>query len=77
MDYLDYRKLKDFYTIQEICELFPISKELLHEKCDDYGIKPIRNEIGEGIFPKYDVRRLHNKLYYEERSHQQEWNPWA
>lgn len=77
MRYIDYNSLKEFYTIQEVCELFEMPKATLKEKCHEYGIIPSRNEIGEGGFSKYDVRRLHNKLYYEDRSHQQEWDPWA
>ena len=77
MKFIDYNSLKEFYTIQEVCELFELSKEILKQKCLQYGIAPSRNEIGEGVFSKYDVRRLHNKLYYEDRSHQQEWDPWA
>ena len=51
-------------------------KDELKEKCAKYNIIPTRNEIGEGGFVKYDIRRLHNKLYYEDRGHQEEWDPW-
>ncbi len=77
MKFIDYNSMKEFYTIPEVCELFEMSKDSLKEKCHQYEIAPSRNEIGEGGFSKYDVRRLHNKLYYEERDHRQEWNPWA
>ena len=77
MKYIDYNGLKEFYTISETCELFGMSKEALREKSAQYEIPPSRNEIGEGGFSKYDVRRLHNKLYYEDHTHQKEWNPWA
>ncbi len=77
MKFIDYNGLKEFYTISEICELFEMSKEVLREKSNQYEIPPSRNEIGEGGFSKYDVRRLHNKLYYEDHTHKREWNPWA
>lgn len=77
MKFIDYNSMKEFYTIKETCELLEMSKEQLREKCNQYEIVPSRNEIGEGGFSKYDVRRLHNKLYYEDHSHQEEWNPWA
>jgi hypothetical protein len=77
MKYIDYNSLKDFYTISEVCELFEMSKDALKDKCEQYDIAPRRNEIGEGVFAKYDVRRLHNELYYEERDHKKEWDPWA
>lgn len=77
MKYIDYSSMKEFYTIEETCELLEISKGMLKEKCNHYGISPIRNEIGEAGFSKFDVRRLHNKLYYEDRNNRQEWDPWA
>lgn len=77
MKFIDYTELKEFYTIQETCELFEMPKEELKEKCTKYGINPARNEIGDAGFVKYDIRRLHNKLYYEDREHQKEWDPWA
>lgn len=77
MKYIDYMSLKEFYTIQETCELFEMDKLDLKLKCEEYEVRPTRNEIGEGGFSKYDIRKLHNKLYYEERGHKKEWNPWA
>ena len=51
------------------------------KKCEQYGIQPRRNEIGDYGFVKYDVRKLHNLLYYENRertSHAtKEDDPWA
>lgn len=76
MKYIDYISMKEFYTIQETCELLEMNKQELRMKCDVYGVIPTRNEIGESGFTKYDVRKLHNKLYYEERGHKEEWNPW-
>jgi hypothetical protein len=76
MKYLDYRSLKEFYTIPEVCELFGMTKQELKQKCEDYDVRPTRNEIGAGGFSKYDIRRLHNKLYYEDRAHRSEWDPW-
>lgn len=75
MKYIDYNSLKEFYTIPEACELLEMTKSELKEKCNHYGIVPTRNEIGEAGFSKYDIRRLHNKLYYENQ--QKEWDPWA
>lgn len=54
-----------------------MSKADLKEKCSKHNIIPTRNEIGDAGFVKYDIRRLHNKLYYEDREHQKEWDPWA
>ena len=43
----------------------------------EYGIEPRRNEIGDYGFVKYDVRKLHNLLYYEGKDHTKEDDPWA
>ena len=77
MKFIDYRTLKEFYTISEICELFEMPKETLRTQCEIQGINPVRNEIGDAGLTKYDVRRLHNVLYYENRERQKEWDPWA
>ena len=77
MKFIDYTSLKEFYTISETCELFEMSKADLKEKCSKHNIIPTRNEIGDAGFVKYDIRRLHNKLYYEDREHQKEWDPRA
>ena len=57
-----------------------ISKAILEtivSKCKEYGIEPRRNEIGDYGFVKYDVRKLHNLLYYEGKEHAKEDDPWA
>jgi len=76
MRYIDYLTMKEFYTIPEACELLGMSKLELKLKCEEQNIHPTRNEIGEGGFTKYDIRKLHNKLYYEDRNHCKEWDPW-
>ena len=63
--YINYKELADFYTISQVAELFGISKQDLKKKCEQYGIKPRQNEIGDYGFVRYDVRKLHNKLYHE------------
>lgn len=77
MKYIDYKTLKEFYTISETCELLEMSKADLKIQCEKHNISPVRNEIGEAGLTKYDVRRLHNMIYFEEREHQKEWDPWA
>ncbi|MGO5027814.1 hypothetical protein [Candidatus Agathobaculum pullicola] len=65
--YIDYNKLDEFYTISALCNLFQMEKQALRAKCEQYKVKPRRNEIGEYGFVKYDVRKLHNLLYCEDR----------
>lgn len=66
--YINYHELEEFYTISEICKLFRMSKGDLKQNCKQHSIEPRRNEIGDFGFVSYDVRKLHNKLYYEDRS---------
>ena len=79
--YINYKELADFYTISQVAELFGISKPDLKKKCEQYGVKPRQNEIGDYGFVRYDVRKLHNKLYHECRDSGKggawEDDPWA
>lgn len=68
--------MKEFYTIGEVCSLFGMYKERLKQKCAQYDVQPRRNEIGEAGFVKYNVRKLHNKLYYKNRSESEERDVW-
>lgn len=81
ISYINYKELADFYTIAQVAELFGISKPDLKKKCERYGIKPRQNEIGDYGFVRYDVRKLHNKLYHECRDNGKggawEDDPWA
>ena len=74
--YINYFDLSEFYTIQETCNLLNMDKTALKQKCGQYGVSPRRNEIGEWGFVKYDVRKLHNHLYYEDRPAQKD-DSWA
>ena len=79
--YINYKELDEFYTINETCELLQLDKTTLRKKGEQYGIQPRRNEIGDYGFVKYDVRKLHNNLYYENRERTghtvKEDDPWA
>jgi len=65
--YVKYEDMDEFYTIQDVCRLFQMNKSQLKEKCAHYEVYPTRNEIGQFGFHKYDVCKLHNLLYYEDR----------
>ena len=75
--YINYKDLEEFYSIQEACKLLKLSKDILKRKCNQYGIEPRRNEIGEYGFVKYDIRKLHNFLYQENRDGTKADDPWA
>ena len=72
--YINYFEMNEFYTINEICRLFEMSKEALRKACEQYGVEPRRNEIGDHGFVKYDVRKLHNAIYKASKG---EDDPWA
>ena len=76
--YINYKDLKEFYTISEVCKLFEMEMSELRRKCEKYDTQPRRNEIGEYGFVKYDVRKLHNAIYHENAG-QWAWedDPWA
>ena len=73
-NYIDYRTLNDFYTIEEACNLLDVKKQDLKTKCEQLGIRPIRNAAGAGCFTKHDVRKIHNTMYLEDH---ERWDPWA
>lgn len=72
--YINYWEMDEFYTISEVCKLFCMSKEDLKKACEQYGVEPRRNEIGDHGFVKYDVRKLHNNLYKASKGYD---DPWA
>lgn len=39
-NYIDYRSLNDFYTIEEACNLLDVKKQDLKAKCEQFGIRP-------------------------------------
>ena len=76
--YINYRELKEFYTIAEVCKLFQMNKQELRKRCEIQHVEPRRNEIGEYDFVKYDVRKLHHLLYHESKGwNTREEDPWA
>lgn len=54
--YIEYRKMKGFYTIEEVCDLFQMDKNQLRQKSEFYSILPRQNEIGEWGFVTYAQR---------------------
>lgn len=78
--YIKYDELEEFYTIPEVCGLFQMEKSELRKKCEQYDVKPRRNEIGDYGLVKYDVQKLHNAIYHEDVSSQllnRKDDPWA
>lgn len=63
--YIDYNGLEEFHTLKSVCSLFKIDKDKLKEKCGQYDISPQKNEVGDWGLTRFDVRKLHNFLYYE------------
>ena len=67
INYINYNDLDDFYTISQICTLFNMDRNVLKERCNQFNVMPRRNDIGEIGLVRYDVRRLHNAIYYDGR----------
>lgn len=76
--YINYNELEEFYTIKEACKLFELSKAELKAFSEEFGVEPRMNEIGEFGFPRYDIRKLHNSIYYSGKDKAvKESDPWA
>ena len=74
VEYINYNGLKEFYSIPEACDLLKLTKQELKALCEELNIRPRKNEIGEYGLVKYDVRKLHNHLYY---AGEKDDDPWA
>ena len=84
MKYFDYRDMKEFYTLDETCRLFEMSKQNLKHYSDKYGIQPQEDQYGNWEFRKVLVRKLHNFIYKEQKNGKsgvapvsQRKDPWA
>ena len=65
--YINYNELDEFYTLKSVCNLLKMDKETLKQSCKRYGISPQKNEVGDWGLTRFDVRKLHNFLYYEDK----------
>ena len=65
--YINYNDLDEFYTLKSVCNLLKMDKETLKQSCKRYGISPQKNEVGDWGLTRFDVRKLHNFLYYEDK----------
>ena len=72
--YINYKELEEFYTIPQLCQLFCMDKSALKRKCEQYAVRPRRNENREYGLVKYDVRKLHSATYHEDEVDD---DPWA
>ena len=68
MKYVDYKGMKDFYTIEEICHLFEMDKQTLKSYAEKYGFEPAEDVFGNWGFPKKDLRKLHHLIYDEQKN---------
>lgn len=66
--YINYNELDEFYTLKSVCNLLKMDKETLKQSCKRYGISPQKNEVGDWGLTRFDVRKLHNFLYYEDKN---------
>lgn len=68
MKYIDYHKMKEFYTIAEVCHLFEMDKKELRYYSEKYGIFPQEDQYGNHGFRKVLVRKLYNYIYKEQKN---------
>ena len=55
MRYIDYKAMKDFYMIAEVCELFEVNTQKLRQYSEQYDVQPQQDQMG------------HNTIYNAER----------
>ncbi len=83
MKYIEYRTMKDFYTVAEVCHLFEMDKQTLKQYAAKYNIQPQEDQYGNWGFRKVLVRKLHNAIYKEQQTVEPSSNesrkrdPWA
>ena len=71
MKYIDYNNMKEFYTIEEMSRLFELDKQELRQYSQTFGIEPQEDQYGNWGFRKVLVRKLHNYIYKEQKTHGQ------
>lgn len=52
MRYIDYKAMKDFYIIAEICELFEVNMQKLRQYSEQYDVQPQQDQMGRWGFPR-------------------------
>lgn len=67
MKYIDYKNMKDFYTVDEVCRLFEMDMADLQKYSEKYQVAPQEDQYGNWGFRKVLVRKLHNYIYKEQR----------
>lgn len=68
MNYIDYKGMKDFYTIEEICHLLKINKQMLRAYSEKYEFEPSEDLFGNQGFPKKELGKLHHLIYEEQKT---------
>ena len=64
---IDCYRIRKFYSLYGVCELLGISRPKLYRKCAQYGIPIEKDRVGVAGLYRPKIRRLYNKLRYEER----------
>lgn len=54
MKYIDYKNMKDFYTIAEVCRLFEMEMMELQRYSEKYKIYPQEDQYGNRGVPQAD-----------------------
>ena len=72
MKYLDYRGMKEYYTIDEVCRLFEISRQELRHYAEKYDIQPQEDQYGNWGFRKEQYNQPRTSSQPDSRK-----DPWA
>lgn len=76
-DYKGIHELKDFYSIQETCDLLKLDENKLRYRCLRHILFPRINEEGILGFDKRSFQELNNGLYEDQcREGVDEGDPW-
>lgn len=70
MKYIDYKNMKDFYTIAEVCRLFEMEMIELQRYSEKYKIHPQEDQYGNWGFRKQkSIRQSGDSLYSQSYDH--------
>ncbi len=68
MKFINYKEMKEFYTVDELCRLFEMDRSELKHYSEKYQIPPQEVQYGNCGFRKILVRKLHNFIYKEQKN---------
>jgi len=74
IEYVDYHKLKDFYSLSAAGKILGLNKTELRRECFHRDVKLSKNKSGTIGLSRSNFRYLHYELYHEAHRQQREEN---